>query len=420
MMRIDDVLAALGEMETGDPVREHWEESMAAFPRKPPSFLDPGEIRGGREWAGLEPEVDAALAEAARRIRDNPALLRLAWHCYWCLFEGTDTERITGWPSLERALDESSGAFYLLVVMGMIPKVRALHQSMGVPAQVTRDTCAQIRCVVDRHQYATGGQLGTGTRTLYWFRHYVNGDLFRVGRFEYMIRPFRGTIVAYRNRETDEVFALAEDGLRFDEHGIALRPEDETEGAWMATLVADGDSVTGYPISPHGMAVRRKVALPLKVWRKVLHREHNVLQMHIPGGGGMTPERCAASMQGAVEFFRRTFPDKPFAGIASRSWIFNTQLHEILPPTANLVTYQDELYLFPIPSGPTTGLYFIFLQDDPDWATAPRDTSLQRAVADFISAGNTWRAGAMFMLNEDVARYGAQCYQSRWPPAVLR
>jgi len=134
----------------------------------------------------------------------------------------------------------------------------------------------------------------------------------------------------------------------------------------------------------------------------------------------MTPARTASSMKGAVAFFRRFFPDRPFVGIASRSWIFNTQLQQILPPTANLVMYQRELYLFPIPSSPSGGLYFIFCQEEIDWASAPRDTSLQRAVADFISAGNTWRVGGMFVLNEDMEHVGAQYYQSRWPPRILR
>ena len=122
---------------------------------------------------------------------------------------------------------------------------------------------------------------------LYWYRHYLAGVLFRVGRMEYMIKPFRGGVVAYRHRDTGEVVALAEDGVRYGREGQVAR-EGEGEGVWTATLTEDERGAAGYAVSPAGMATRQQVWLPRAQWRRVLGREHNVLQMHIPGGGGMT------------------------------------------------------------------------------------------------------------------------------------
>lgn len=422
-MRLEEVVRSLHELDAIEAIRPHWEESVATLPLGGPSFLDPAEFKVSREWTGLGPELDPVLTETARRIAAHPALLHLSWHGYRCLFEYRDVEGFAGWPSLEKTLGELGGVFYLLVGVAMVPKVRALHESMGVSEVVTRDTCSYVRCVVERYRYARGGRLGMFARGLPWFRHYVAGDLFRIGRLEYMIRPFRGAVVVYRNGDTNEVLALAEDGLRFNDEGFVARPGGEggTGDVWTTTLVEDDATVTGYPVSPYGMALRRQVGLPRALWRRVLGREHAVLQMHIPDGGGMTLERCASSMSGAIEFFQRYFPEQPFVGIACRSWIFNTQLQHILPPTANLVRYQRELYLFPIPSSDRDGLYFIFCTDDlEDWSSVPRDTSLQRSVADFLAAGNTWRSGGMFMLSEEVPYVGTQYYQRHWPPVALR
>jgi hypothetical protein len=193
----------------------------------------------------------------------------------------------------------------------------------------------------------------------------------------------------------------------------------DTAHGWTATLVHDADAVTGYPVSSRGMAVRREVRLPRAAWECVLQKEDPVLEMHIPAGGGMTRERCGDSMRRAVAFFRRFFPDRPFRSIACSSWIFNTQFEEIRLSSENLVRFQRELYLFPTPSSGRDGLWFIFLQDPVDPATAPRDTSLRRAVADFLADGHRWRGGGMFFLTEHLEQFGSQCYRSRWPPAGL-
>ena len=85
-----------------------------------------------------------------------------------------------------------------------------------------------------------------------------------------------------------------------------------------------------------------------------------------------------------------------------------------------MVRWQRELYLFPIASGDRSGLYSMFGQDDVDPATAPRDTSLRRAVLDHLAQGGRLIAGGMFLLTEDFSHFGTQHYRSHWPPEVLR
>jgi len=46
--------------------------------------------------------------------------------------------------------------------------------------------------------------------------------------------------------------------------------------------------------------------------------------------------------------------------------------------------------------------------------TAPRETSLQRAILDYLQAGNVWRAGGMFFLMDDLDRFGRQWYRSSY------
>ena len=79
-----------------------------------------------------------------------------------------------------------------------------------------------------------------------------------------------------------------------------------------------------------------------------------------------------------------------------------------------MVHWQKELYLYPIPSGDRSGLRFIFGKDDIDISTAPRDTSLRRALLDHLQVGGRLISGGMFFLCEDFEGFGSQIYQRYW------
>jgi len=421
-VNLQDLLAQLDEMDSLASLQPYWEESMAALGDQTPPFLRPAAVLENRDWCALPPELDSILLHAAGRIAADPALRRLAWHCHALLYDHTDyRDEIKRWPSLRQALGELSGAFYLLICMAVAERVRAVHRAMGVSEDVTRETCSAVAAMVARYRREPGHPLGVHLSTAYWLRHHAAGRLFRLGRMEYMIRPSSGNVEVYRRREDGAVIALARDGLRYNRDGYMDARGDATgeQDGWTATLVADGKTITGYPISPYGMAIRRQVQLESALWELVFRQGDAVLEMHIPDGGGMSLDRCIDSMRRAAPFFQHYFPAEPFKAIVCGSWILNNQLQDIPLSSDNLARFQRELYLHPVPSNGRDGLWFIFLQDPVDPATAPRNTSLRRAVADFLAAGNTWRGGGMFFLVEHLDHLGTQYYRSHWPPAGL-
>jgi hypothetical protein len=84
-----------------------------------------------------------------------------------------------------------------------------------------------------------------------------------------------------------------------------------------------------------------------------------------------------------------------------------------------MVAWQRELYLFPSASTGKDGLYFVFNRDDIDLATAPRDTTLRRAMIERLRAGSTLRSGSMFFLFDDLPQYGTQVYRRMWDECGL-
>jgi hypothetical protein len=136
-----------------------------------------------------------------------------------------------------------------------------------------------------------------------------------------------------------------------------------------------------------------------------------MIDMHIPAGGGMTPERALDSFQKAVAFFSRKNPGKFREIFICHSWIFNTQFEEKMPDS-NLAKLMRECYLFPHDSSGRDGMFFLFGRDYENLSQAPRDSSQRRAMLEILESGERLRTGGMLLFAEDLPRFGTQCYRN--------
>jgi len=418
MLTTEEALGALDELSHLEDVKLRWDESMSFFPQEPPRFLAPANIRAYMQWGGLDETLAPAIESVARKIAATPSLCQLAWHACWRVFDSPQEAPLKDWPALEKSLGRDSGVFYVLVALDLVPRLRAAHVALGIPARITRDTCRQIWSFTDNFRRAQNGRIGMFQRQLSWMRNYAHAPLFRIGRLEFWLRPFRGDISVYRNRFTHDTVAMAGDRQKFTPNGFQDRSAQDAplkHGEWISRMVADGKTVTGHPVSPYGRGVNREMTLPLDAWQAVLRSGDTILDLHIPAGGNLSLEACADSFRSAPVFFKRYFPGPEPKAITCYSWIFSPLLEEFLPPDANLVRLLRELYLTPVPCDPDDGLWFIFFQDKFDLATAPCESRLQRAMHAYLAAGNRWRAGSMFLLLDDIPRFGTQHYRQHWP-----
>ena len=415
----ESLLAQLGDSSALENLRLHWDASMAAKPEGIPSFLEEAEWRRNKELCGFGHEWDEALARVAERTRNDEALLTLAWHCYWRTFLCPESCPANAWPEPHRQLGDDSGLFYLLTAFAFAPLMRAKHEEWGVEERITRQTAQQVRCYCDdMYRRGNNGKPGIYLSQLGWLRNYTRERYFRLGRLEYWLGPSPYPMEVYRHRQSRQVLALAPDGTHFAADGTIPRSSadhPDTAG-WTATLTHDDTTVSGYLLDPHGVGTRRQVTLNLDEWDCVLRAGDPSLMMHIPSGGSMTPEACRESLLEAAEFFPRHFPDELPKAVVCASWIFSPILQEILPAQANLCVFQRNLFLFPVPSGGYDGLWFVYLRHAPlDPKTLPRDTSVQRAIADYLQTGRPWRLAGMFILLDDIPQFGQEIYLN--PPA---
>ena len=372
-------------------------------------FLKRGWILHSRAFCGLDARFDEDLLRAAHTIAEDEALLRLAWHCKWRLFDADETHELQGWPRLEPSLGKDNGLFNLLVGLAMAGPTRKYHEGLGIPESVTRDTCRKVLSCCWMHEVGHEGRPGIQRQRISWLRHYVREPMFRIGGLEYWLKQSPVYPVVLRHKTSRKTMALLWDQARVTDDGCmhAEAPEADT---WEATVRYDGDTITGYPISPVGRAIPNPVALSLGSWERVIRPEDKVLQVHIPFGSSVSIDAVRDSFAQAVSFFQTHFANESPAAFASTSWLFSPLLHTLLGPDTNVTRFQRELYLYPIPSNNRSGLSFIFPEDRFDPATASRRTRLQRGILDLLNRGERWHLGGMFYLLDDLDHFGSQHY----------
>lgn len=114
-----------------------------------------------------------------------------------------------------------------------------------------------------------------------------------------------------------------------------------------------------------------------------------VLEVHIPGDGPLTPAACDESFAAAKPFFAEHFPDEHYDRATCSSWLLDPQLADYLPADSNILRFQRR-FTFLSKGEPDDDEIVEFIFGDPPGPTLPRQTSLQRAIADHLAAGNHW------------------------------
>jgi len=420
-MEFMKVISALGISDDENVLRKGWDETQAALPAGGVPFLTPRFVRDACRQIGFPDEVAEASVGVAERVRGSEALVALAWHCHRALFASDHYwfDDVKSWPSLSSALDTDANGFYLLVILSGVTKLREVNSAHSVPAEVERETLGDVvRSLSWRTRRDASRPWGMHAHDVAWFANFLRGDLYRLGRLQFQFGKFDQEARAFRHT-SGAVLALSEDGIHYDSDG--QQTDADGAGTWTAELAIGSDAVAGNPILPTGVALPKKVTLSLAEWRQALAPRDPILNIHMPGGKPLTHADCGESFRRAVEFFSHHFPERPFAGFSCYSWLLDGQLEEMLPPAANMVRFQRDVYLLPTDMDSAELFRSVLHQREVDTTTAPRGTALQRAIVARLEKGEKLkpRAGGCFLLPDDL-NWGAEVYRSQHLEQFLR
>ncbi len=404
------ILTVLEEHPDYEPLRTYWDESQTAFQTSGTAIIAPRALKESCAYLRLDGAICSAVQGLADDVRLNDEALRFLWHCHYLAFMRTDYpgRRIRSWPDHRAWLGNQGPLFNALLFLTGVPRARARHEERGIPREVSVSTLSDYELWIHEYHDLTGQW---GLREIGWLHHHFRGEIFRLGRLQFLIEPFDIPVVIYRNRATRAVCALAEAdrGVRYDGRYVgANSPGQKTA---FTTVGSGCGDVVGNPINPDGLVEQCTVRLPAGEWDPVAERGAPALSFHIPKDGPLDFDECGESFRRAVAFYPRYFPEWAYRCFFSESWLYDVTLGQVLPPASNIVRFQREFYLAPLPNADDAQLFErVFGHKPKNLATLPRNTSLRKAVLDHADAGGSFYGAGAFIFSEDLA-WGESVYR---------
>lgn len=382
-----------------------WQEILQTFPGDLP-FLKEEFQKTWYPRIGNEPDFLPDLLRVVQTTRNTPVLNLYAWVLYYGLNRKEMLPRLNQLPPPEKILGADAGLFTLAVAIGSFPLIESKHRELGLEPHYTDDLFSWFAGACAIHRAGHDGHPGLCLNQYFWARHYIDGDLFRIGRFEYLIHPVRDFVPAvFRHKASGKLAVLSPDGWTYDENGVRA-----DGGVCKTELIFADNTVTGTPIMPDGKTLCGKtVTLSLEEFEPAVSPWEWVPSIHIPGGGGMTPEKIIDSLQQAKVFFRKYF-NRDIRMFCCSSWILNPDWETELPDS-NMAFFIRLGWAVPATPWDKAGLFFVFGTDEVDFETVPESNSLYRAFRNLNRQGRKLRPGSTFFMAEDLDKLHENYYR---------
>lgn len=354
---------------------------------------------------GLPEIVLEALKRAADYICGNERLRQHASLCYDRLLQlmndvGDRNELISLLTSVEQKMEEQAGMFAAVMIVSTIPHVQQRYTGMGIPLSILMDTFSDIH-VWMKVYHSKQGRWGLGE--LGWILNHVECRIFKIGRLQYMYKPHWGMKAwVYRNKRDGSLQKLA-NVIGANRSAGSARPAGSADanGTFCSTESSIDAEIAGNPISGTGETMPHVVRLRSEDWELVLSEKTPVLDVHIQEGGKLSPDICKESMDEAVRFFHTYFPEKEFAAFVCSSWLLGPSMLQVLPAESNVVQFQKLFELVHSFVDDEEIFRRVFGEKPADLQSAPRTSSLQRAVLDYAINGNHFDQGVGFIYRGD-------------------
>jgi len=305
---------------------------------------------------------------------------------------------------------ENEGIAYLLAALSSAPLIEENCRRREIPIAYAHDALLWIGGTVTIYKLAHDGIPGHTLRQLAWLHYHVAGELYRIGRFEYLLHRLpQWAPLVFRN-SAGKLAVLTAPDIKLGSSGLAVF-KDEVVTSY---IEEDGPFVTGIPFSPEGFAkVGERLTVDRREYFPVCAPWDLVPSIHIPGGLRMKWEDALESMKRATAFFKRYFK-REVPMFVCGSWILNPALEEFAPE-GNMARFRREVFCAPmIRQGVADreGMFFAFGRDDKDPTEIAPVNSIQSILQEIFRSEGTLRSGAMFVLTSDLEKMGAEYYRT--------
>lgn len=345
---------------------------------------------------GFTPEQEKDLAEYLAFLREREDLLELAQTYHDDIFEN----RIYTLAQVEALPDKDGkeeGYLFSAMFLARYERMEEVFAKRGISAEYKDGILKKYKDSLEKTktQYGSHGLRGMHRYSLV---NYLLPLEYRIGRLLFEITKFNSAFEVYRNKETGEKLQVALPGFQYMPTG--KRPPSTYTGELFEPYIKqDGDMMECFTFDDDGNFSAKPITLKISDWEKVLGIGDDVLSVHIPADGRMTPELIDEAFALGDKFFADHYADVDFKAFVCSSWLLNTDIKEFLNPESNIIRFQNRFRIVVT----TTNGYSLFWHVFGTPTIGPLDelvpkNDFQKKFLDRVKAGQTLYNGYGYIL----------------------
>lgn len=294
---------------------------------------------------------------------------------------------------------ELSDLFPAMIHFAGVEHMIQQHRAMGISPVITAATADDLPLRMEEfHQ--KHGRWGT-TDTMHWFSNHMRSNLYCLGRLQYVPAPFGLSCMVLANEQGESAaVALGDFPVRADgqfagaDKGIAAEAPDN----WTTTFTQTSEAITGHVIDEQGCIQRQSTTFPLNTWRVALKPDDTTLTVHIPARGRLDPAACLDSLNEALVFYAKYYPNLKPKAFTCISWLMDPQLTAFEQGQSNLGKFIRLFHPIPMRTANDDQMFERVFHNQRDLKTLPRDTSLRKMLIAHMEQGKKWRGAGGYRL----------------------
>ncbi|MBP1964118.1 acyltransferase domain-containing protein [Paenibacillus aceris] len=297
---------------------------------------------------------------------------------YWT----TVWEPLTIHPYVEEVFGNEASLFYLHAALQRLPLTEQKYSERGLSEELFVETLRDIGVWVQNAYNLVGYY---AIRNFSWIWRHLEARMFRLSGMQFMATKFSGVVKGFYNAKEDRFLLLCSEGMELRANGDmqGVCKKEKTNDGFVTKYEETEDYFIGNPITPIGKGLNKQVKLKKDEWKKVLDKDDTMLEIHIPRDTSFDMETIKDTYRQAKEFYATYFPEVEYKGMVCHTWLFTPQLREMLPPSSNIVKFQQQFYLYPT-AGSVRFLWNFVFNELTEVKDAKPDTSLRKKVLNYL------------------------------------
>ncbi len=236
-----------------------------------------------------------------------------------------------------------------------------------------------------------------------WITLYLYALIFPCCGFRFNLATAGKSYYVLKHRESGAVAVLLHD-LDIHRCGKVLGSAGlhDEEGAFHIVFTETETEYTGYPADNKGLIHNSLTHYPKAEWELAVKPGDNLIALHLPGGMKLSREITLEAIREAFRHAEKYYPDYAPKAIHCSSWLLNPELAEPLGENSNIMAFASVFHLHPTKCQGKGVFNFVFKTSvDPDLATLPEDTRLQRWLkAKYLAGGYNHNFGGFVLPHE--------------------